>query len=41
MTYKGMDVEKIDKVDLTGNLIKIRIVETGEEKVIHSSFIKY
>lgn len=41
MTYKGMTVEKIDKVDLTGNLIKIRIIETGEEKVIHSSFLKY
>lgn len=41
MTYKGIKVEKIDKVDFTGNLIKIRIIETGEEKIIHSSFLKY
>ena len=41
MTYKGMTIKKIDKVDPTGNLIKIRIVETGKEKIVHSSFIKY
>lgn len=36
-----MAIKKIDKVDPTGNLVKIRIVETGEEKVVYSSFIKY
>ena len=41
MTYMGMKIRKIDKVDFTGNLVKIMIIETGEEKIVHSSFIKY
>lgn len=38
MKYMGMEIKKIDRV--VGNLVKIRIIATGEEKIVHSSFIK-
>lgn len=39
-TYLGREIEVLDKLDLSGNLVKIRLKDTGEIKNIHTNYIK-
>lgn len=41
ITFKGEEVEILGKQDLTGNILKIKVKSSGEEKSIHSSFLKF
>lgn len=35
------EIEILDKVDLTGNIFKVRFKDTDEIKNVHSNFIKF